>query len=40
MVVEAAHPLEVEVEEQVVEKSQVWGLVESSKEELGVDGLG
>lgn len=40
MVVEVAHSLEVEVEGQVEGQSQVWDLVGSSEEELGVDGLG
>jgi hypothetical protein len=40
VVVEVGRPLEVEVEGQVVEQTQVWGLVESPEEELGVDGLG
>lgn len=37
---EVGHPSEVEEEGQVVEQSQVWGLVESLEVELGVDGLG
>lgn len=40
VVVEVGCPLEVEVEGQVVEQTQVWGLAENPEEELGVDGLG
>lgn len=40
MVVEAAHSWEGEGEGQGEEQSQAWDLVESSEEELGVDGLG
>lgn len=40
MVVEAAHSWEGEEEGQGEEQSQAWDLVESSEEELGVDGLG
>lgn len=40
LVVEVGSPVEVEAAELVVKQIQVWDLVESSEEELGVDGLG